>query len=492
MKLLFRILAFSAVLLGPWGFGALFAADAAGTPSLRVQAFYYPWYGNPTFSQHWKHWEEIGFHPPNDISSNYFPVLGAYDSGDFDGAVDTQMAEIAAAGIGVIVYSWWGPGSDTDQLVTRTMDVAARHGLKVAWHIEPYGGRDAASVVRDIVYIDTRYGRHAAFFRDPQHGGRGVYYIYNSLLTLDWSALAATRGRALVLAQTTDTSQVSAFDGMYTYAIAADVGRGWFQASEYARSHHLIWAPSIGPGYLDDRAVPGNTTPTSDRDNGATYDGEWQLALAPAMGEPTWITITSFNEWHEGSQIEAASSAPPRGPGYTTYDHAYGLTGTSAEHAYLDRTRIWVDQFDPATASPNLIANPSFEMPPGSAKGPSSWMLGSGHERSDAVLHTGARTLKSNYQGPATATFSIPLRVQPHTDYTLSGWIYDLSGRGGACIDMNDIPGELQLCASMFAKWQFVAGTWNSGATSSVVIRLVTDGSPNGSIYFDDLALRAK
>ena len=108
-----------------------------------------------------------------------------------------------------------------------------------------------------------------------------------SALTLDWSALAATRGRAIVLAQTTDTSQVSAFDGMYTYAIAADVGRGWFQASEYARSHHLIWAPSIGPGYLDDRAVPGNTTPTSDRDNGATYDGEWQLALAPAMGKPS-------------------------------------------------------------------------------------------------------------------------------------------------------------------------------------------------------------
>ncbi len=54
---------------------------------------------------------------------------------------------------------------------------------------------------------------------------------------------------------------------------------------------------------------------------------------------------------------------------------------------------------------------------------------------------------------------------------------------------MNDIAGEVQICASLLNQWQLLSGTWNSGSSSSVVIRLVTDGNPNGSIYFDDIAL---
>ncbi|MFG2044993.1 hypothetical protein [Dactylosporangium sp. NPDC048998] len=60
----------------------------------------------------------------------------------------------------------------------------------------------------------------------------------------------------------------------------------------------MVWAPSVGPGYIDDRASPGNTTPTLGRDNGATYDRQRTNALAT---KPTWVSITSFNEWHEGS-----------------------------------------------------------------------------------------------------------------------------------------------------------------------------------------------
>ena len=60
---------------------------------------------------------------------------------------------------------------------------------------------------------------------------------------------------------------------------------------EYAAAHGLVWAPSVGPGYVDDRAVPGNTTPTLGRDGGATYDLEWNNALDPDTGGvPTWVT----------------------------------------------------------------------------------------------------------------------------------------------------------------------------------------------------------
>lgn len=54
--------------------------------------------------------------------------------------------------------------------------------------------------------------------------------------------------------------------------------------------------------------------------------------------------MTSFNEWHEGSVIEPASSSPPGA--YETFDGAYGHTGTAAETAYLTRTAYWAAEFE--------------------------------------------------------------------------------------------------------------------------------------------------
>jgi hypothetical protein len=147
---------------------------------------------------------------------------------------------------------------------------------------------------------------------------------------------------------------------MYTYdAIAGATAPGWAQASAYCKQHGLIWAPSVGPGFINNRAVPGSTTPPLDRHNGATYDTEWQNALGTSTGGlPTWVTITSFNEWHEGSQIEPATSTPPSGFGYLTFTGAYGLTGGAAQTAYLNRTAHWVNQFESmlggGTSSTNL------------------------------------------------------------------------------------------------------------------------------------------
>ena len=58
------------------------------------------------------------------------------------------------------------------------------------------------------------------------------------------------------------------------------------------------------------------------------------------------MSITSFNEWHEGSTIEPARSTPPAGFNYQTYSGAYGRTGASAETAYLDRTAYWAAEFE--------------------------------------------------------------------------------------------------------------------------------------------------
>ncbi|WP_460392148.1 glycoside hydrolase family 99 protein [Actinophytocola sediminis] len=323
--------------------------------SPNVHLFYYPWYGSPELHGSWRHWPQGGHTPPTDIGADFYPTEGPYDSGDYLGVVERHMAWVRQSGAGVIVYSWWGQGSYEDSLASGVLDAAARHGIKVAWHLEPYGGRSAASTVDDIEYVNATYGDHPAFFRSAEHGGKGAYYVFSSLSVpdADWAALDAVTDNSIVLAQTTDTSRIAHFSGLYTYdGIAGATAPGWESAGEYAKANGLIWSPSVAPGYLDDRAVPGNTTPTVDRAEGAMYDQQWGNALDPATGGvPTWVSVTSFNEWHEGSTIEPASGNPPAGFGYQTYDGAYGRTGADAETAYLDRTAHWVAEFEAARVS---------------------------------------------------------------------------------------------------------------------------------------------
>ncbi|MFE6036063.1 ThuA domain-containing protein [Streptomyces sp. NPDC056452] len=338
------------------GAGALFDIDSftlshdpdpVAEGSSDVHLFYYPWYGTPATSGSWRHWQQGGRTPPDDIGADLYPKLGPYDSGDIAGAVDQHMKWVQRSGAGVIVYSWWGQGGYEDSIAADVLDSAARHGIRVAWHIEPYGDRTAASVVDDIAYLEGKFGNHPAYYRDAGHGNRPAFYIFESLKIQDWSALDAVRDSAIVLAQTTDTSKVAHFGGIYTYdGIAGATAPGWKQAGDYARANGLVWAPSVAPGYIDDRAVPGNTTPTLGRQDGASYDLEWNNALDPAIGgSPSWVSVTSFNEWHEGSSIEPASSTPPAGHGYQTFSGAYGRTGAAAETAYLDRTAYWVGEF---------------------------------------------------------------------------------------------------------------------------------------------------
>jgi glycoprotein endo-alpha-1,2-mannosidase len=330
------------------------AAQAAPL-STKVQLFYYPWYGNPSVAGSYRHWQQGGRTPPADVGADFYPKLGAYDSGDFAGAVDQHMAWIQRSGAGTLVYSWWGQGSYEDNLAPGVLAAAAKYGIKVAWHLEPYGGRTAESTVSDVNYLNSRYGGSPAYYRDAEHGNRPAFYVFESLRITDWTPIEALKATNIILAQTTDTSKVAHFGGMYTYdAIAGATAPGWKNAGDFCEANGLVWAPSVGPGYIDDRAVVGNTTPTLGRENGATYDKEWQNAVTPSIGgNPDWVSVTSFNEWHEGSVLEPASSAPPAGQGYLTFEGAYGKTGAAAETSYLDRTRYWVDRFDPGTVQPN-------------------------------------------------------------------------------------------------------------------------------------------
>jgi glycoprotein endo-alpha-1,2-mannosidase len=67
----------------------------------------------------------------------------------------------------------------------------------------------------------------------------------------------------------------------------------------------MLFIPCVGPGYDDTAVRPWNQQATRDRRQGAYYSDLFQSA---AKQRPSIIAITSFNEWHEGSQIEKAKA----------------------------------------------------------------------------------------------------------------------------------------------------------------------------------------
>jgi len=126
------------------------------------------------------------------------------------------------------------------------------------------------------------------------------------------------------------------FDGFYTYDFNTYNGSKFVRLCGQAHALHLVCAPSVGPGYNGTRA--GETSGYRPRAHGATYDRLWTAALAAA---PDLVTVTSYNEWGEGTQIEPAQARP----GYASYDGAWGLTGTAAQTAYLTRTAYWAARY---------------------------------------------------------------------------------------------------------------------------------------------------
>ncbi len=214
------------------------------------------------------------------------------------------------------------------------MIVAARaHGIAVAVHLEPYGGRTVASTVADIAYL--------------RNYGITSFYVYRpfDLAVDDWAAAARAlhAGGAKLFAQTglVGAAAKARFDGVYTYDIVTYGGNMFHRLCAQAHLRHLVCAPSVGPGY---DARRGSDDPrVKPRRHGATYDAMWRAAIASGADA---VTITSFNEWHEGTQIEPAAPAVHHGLyRYLSYDGAWGLHGLAAEDAYLSRTRYWSDVF---------------------------------------------------------------------------------------------------------------------------------------------------
>jgi len=327
-------------------------------PSDKVAAFYYPWYGNPATDGKWIHWTQNSHVPPQDIASDYYPALGAYSSND-PAVVAQHMAWLRQAGIGVIIVSWWGQGSLEEKPVPLILQMAGRYGIKVTFHIEPYNGRTADSLLQDVKYLYAHYGSDPAFFLStasslysPGNQPKPMFFIYsirhtsvNSpvLLPSYWQsavdAIHALPQGGLIIANTEQANWITGghFDGLYNYTALSLLQKGGFSWAAKLPANAL-YVPSVIPGFSAARVgYPSNTTVP--RLDGTTYADQWKDALGTGV-QPAMVTITSFNEWHEGTMIEPPAVGMDDGHGYS-----YAGFGSLPPDGYLTLTRQWVDKF---------------------------------------------------------------------------------------------------------------------------------------------------
>ena len=263
----------------------------------QVLAFYYGWYGSGV------HW------PPAE------PVLNQPFGGEFYDSLDPavvarQRDQMRNAGITGLIASWWGPGDRTDRNLDLLLPAAVERGLKVTTYLEQADTAEAASV--QLAALSDK-ARHPAWLRV---GGRPVLFVFDRVLqTLGeegWRAVSNPGFFVVGPANDPEEARLRAplFDAVHIYSMTFKTD-GWrwllgFQARRWmrrwveAQGDAAVTTATVLPGF-DDRHLRAGDRPVTPRRNGETYDELWQAAVA---AQPDWLLINSWNEWHEGSEIE--------------------------------------------------------------------------------------------------------------------------------------------------------------------------------------------
>eukprot|EP01104_Vermistella_antarctica_P015140 TRINITY_DN4908_c0_g2_i1.p1 TRINITY_DN4908_c0_g2~~TRINITY_DN4908_c0_g2_i1.p1 ORF type:complete len:477 (-),score=70.74 TRINITY_DN4908_c0_g2_i1:331-1761(-) len=359
-----------------------------------VHIFYYGWWQTPTVDEGWRHWNHnilphwdentkrkflhsVSYNPDlGDIGSTSYPSRGPYSSMD-PRILSEHMKELKGM---VVVVSWWGrpdekgthdgEGATTDLMMDALMHAAEQEGAQIAIHLEPYEGRTERTVRKDLEYIIRRYGSSPSFYRDPAYGLRPVIYMYDSYHTKkeDWAKLlkpehdGGERGLSIrgteydfvVLALFLVSKDMAfveqgGFDGSYTYFAATgftygSTPRNWASMSKWAKASGKILSLSVGPGYDDLRIRPWNKANEKSRENGAYYERMWDEAY---KCDTAYVSVTSYNEWHEGTQVEAAvpkhisTTLLAKEKPYDYLDYR-----PHAPDYYMERTVHWADEME--------------------------------------------------------------------------------------------------------------------------------------------------
>lgn len=325
-----------------------FAAGASGVPNASpkpVLVHYMPWYVSKPVSGAWGwHWTMNHFNPDilnpstqqRQIASQYYPLIGPYDSADPD-VLEYHVLLMKLAGIDGIIVDWYGTDNFNDYAVNNTrtlavLDHARAAGLKFALCYEDSTIRPEingsfitaagalAHARQTMLYAESHFFNDRAYLRwhnEPVLLNFGPQYfrsnsdwesIFSALSarnrpaffsednpvkpvgtgTFDWPPMFLSRTNASPSGEKILTG--AALDGYLSgFAQKARKCDG-FISSAFPRFHDIYAEASVQPsfGRLDD-------------DNGATF----RRMLAQAMtNESDFIQVVTWNDFGEGTIVE--------------------------------------------------------------------------------------------------------------------------------------------------------------------------------------------
>jgi glycoprotein endo-alpha-1,2-mannosidase len=286
----------------------------------RVLAFYYPWYGipdGPGGAGKVVHWGKIDARGHDIAASTHYPLLGAYDSHD-PKVIEQHCQWATDAHVDTFIVSWWGHGDYTDRAMPKILDICASHGMSACIYYETVPQpQTAETAAQDIIRVLQKYGSHKAHLKV---GGKPVVFIYGravgQLGLTGWLAAvklinAGFPGGAVLIGDEFSYGAARVFDGIHTYNTAGSVaGKSLADLQKWAAGTYPSWVQladgadkistiTVIPGYDDTKIrKPGLAV---DRLDGELYRVQWEQAIAV---DPHWVLVTTFNEWHEGSEIE--------------------------------------------------------------------------------------------------------------------------------------------------------------------------------------------
>lgn len=264
-------------------------------------SFYYPWYGNPSGpTKRWRAWN-----PKKAYASKNTPLLGYYDSKD-PAIIKKHIEYAKRAGIDGFIVSWWGINSFEDSIFDNILRIAEKESFFVTIYYET--AWDKHSLLNDFSYIFNKYTKSNSFLKCQ---GKPVLFVYSRIVKNsrreDWEfihdKLEKSGKEFFLIGDGFSENIIPIFDGIHLYDLGfhslSAIRKIYQQGAMYHSVIGGLFVGTVMPGY-DDTVIrkPGTVI---DRRNGKYYKDMWEMAL---RNDPQWIVITSFNEWHEGSEIE--------------------------------------------------------------------------------------------------------------------------------------------------------------------------------------------
>ena len=301
----------------------------------KVAAFYYQWFGNTTDytstnpfnvsdNDRWWHWDDKGYRnwtPPINACSANTPVMGWYDSSDPD-LIQYHLSLAEWAGIDAFVSSYWGKEGQEMKNIKTLAEVSKsmNSSVKIALYFEIFmANLDKKNSSDQIAFLVEEFRFIYQFMTDPRYknqmwfeAGKPVLWIYvvRAISPEVWSSvLSQLNSENISFFLVADrpvqvSSHIAQFQAQHIYDVYAPIRdnnylKQFWKIKEQSAKYKQIMVAGVAPGY-NDTVVRGGNDPFS-RENGKFYHDRWCDAISL---NPDWISITSWNEWHEGTEIE--------------------------------------------------------------------------------------------------------------------------------------------------------------------------------------------